>query len=165
MAPVLALLGKGDFASARACGASFAALWSNHREFMQERDALFVGYGEAGVTARFQAVRFPAFERWMRLTGAATEIAALDEFAAHCRYRRDHPRAPIAGEIVDFGSPLERDLQAAGVQIVPVRSDLFAEWRRAFAQLGLFETAPALSDYAALVIEACIESSGRRRFA
>ncbi len=160
-APVLAWLARADFARARqALGPS---LWNDYRDFVQERDALYVGFGEAGVSARFQSVPFDAFERWARLTGAAADLDGLDEFAAHWRWRKLNPRARVCGRIGAPGVPDRSILNKAGAQCIYVRSDVYMGWRRDYAAANLLAP-PGLDAYAAHVVECCIvpDASARR---
>lgn len=158
--PVLALLGARDFSRARLMPGF--ALWSNHREFTAERDALFVGYGAAGVTARRQRVPFEAFERWARLTGAPFDIDALDEFAAHWRWRADRPDAGVIGRFGAPGDPERNIIGTAGVQCLRIRPEVYVGWRDDFAKSRLLQP-PNLDDYAAHVVECCLSSPRRAR--
>ena len=156
--PVLAWLAPRDFARARRTpGFSF---WDSRREFLEERDALYVGYGVAGILAQRQFVPFEPFERWARLTGTPVDLDGLDEFAAHWRWRAAHPDAPTLGRLGAPGDPERNRVEAAGAQCVRIRPEVFVRWRDDFARLGLF-AAPSLDDYAAQVVEFCI-GSGRR---
>jgi hypothetical protein len=158
--PVLAWLGRRDFALAqRAPGFRF---WAHHDEFVCERDALYVGYGEAGVTARLQGVRFAAFESWARLTGAPIDVVGLDEFAAHWCYRVRHPHARVRGGFYAAGNPAPDIADADGGQRILVRRDVYTRWRDEFAQSTLFAP-PDLDTYAAHVVECCVASERRAR--
>src|SRR5579863_3854594 len=84
--PVLGWLDRRNFDRARRRAPCFSS-WSDHREFAAERDALYLGYASAGVSAQLQRVSFRNFERWSRLTGAPMDLDGLDEFAAHWRWR------------------------------------------------------------------------------
>ena len=156
---VLALLGKRDFAHAQARVPGFA-LWSNYEEFLHERDALFVGYGASGVTARIQRVPFEAFERWARLTGAPRDLDGLDEFAAHWRWRLGHGLSPVTGRFGSPGDPERNAVAAAGVQTIRVRPEIYVRWRDEYVRTGLFPP-PDIDVYAAHVVECCIVSALR----
>jgi hypothetical protein len=157
---VIALLSKRDFERARSYP-GFAG-WSGHSDFLSERDALFVGYGAAGVSARFQRVPFEAFESWSRLTGAPLDGDGLDEFAAHWRWRNKRPRAPVVGRIGAPGCP-ERNIVAAGdAQCVVILPQVYVRWRDDYAKSGLLD-APGLDAYAAHVVDCCLARSAATR--
>jgi hypothetical protein len=158
---VLGLLNRRDFASARQRAPGFSR-WGNHRDFVTERDALFVGYGECGVGARFQRVSFDAFERFGRLTGAPVDIDGLDEFAAHWRFRARHPDAPVIGRFGLPGDPERNIIAGANMQRVYIRPEVYVRWRDDFARNGLLK-APGLNAYAAYVVEFCLVSDFRSR--
>jgi hypothetical protein len=156
-APVLGWLTPRDFALARRTRGF--ALWANRREFLEERDALYVGYGAAGIMAHRQIVPFEAFGRWARLTGAPVNVDGLDEFAAHWRWRAAHRDAPTIGRFGAPGDPERHAVEAAGAQCLRIRPELFVRWRDDLLNLDLF-AAPSLDAYAAQVVEFCI-GSGR----
>jgi hypothetical protein len=160
--PVLAWLSPRDFVRARRT--SGFSRWSRHREFLQERDALFVGYGLAGISAHMQRVPFAAFERWSRLTGAPLDIDGIDEFAAHWRWRTGHPQAPVIGRFGAPGDPERHAVDAAGAQCVLIRPEVYVRWRDDYATLGLLAP-PGLDDYAMHVVECCVASRRSRRAA
>ncbi len=145
-------LPQRDFARARATP-GFSG-WANHREFSLERDALFLGYGAAGVTARLQRVSFSAFQRWARLTGAPINLDGLDEFAGHWLWRASHPDAPVIGRFGAPGDPERNAVDAAGAQCVIVRPEVYVRWRDDYAKSGLFPP-PDLDTYATQVVECC----------
>jgi hypothetical protein len=152
--PVIAWLTAHDFVRARKhCGFS---IWTDRREFSDERDALFLGYGYAGVTAFRQLVPFGAFERWTRLTGASCDVMGLDEFAAHWRWRSAHPAASIVGR---FRATSEEacNISAQGARSVRIRAEVFQQWSKDFVRLGLFAE-PNLDDYATHAISCCVTS-------
>jgi len=158
---VLGWLVRREFAQARLRSPGFS-LWSNHREFALEREALYWGYGSAGVAARFQRVPFDALERWSRLTGAPIDADGLDEFATHWNWRRTHPRRPICGR---FGAIVDREQNAAtdtGVQCVRVCREVYVGWCDDYAKSALFAP-PSLDSYAAQVVECCVLSARRAR--
>ncbi len=157
--PVLASLGRRDFAFAVAHAPGFA-LWSCFDEFQQERDALFLGYGVSGVTARVQRVPFEAFERWARLTGAPMDLNGLDEFAAHWRWRVGHPLAPVAGRFGAPGDPERNAVAAAGIQTIWIRPEIYVRWRDEYVRSGLFAP-PDVDVYAAHVVDCSIVSLRR----
>ena len=158
--PVIAWLCRRDFERARA--APGFSDWRNHREFFEERDALYLGYGFAGVTARLQRVPFDAFERWTRLTGTALEIDGLDEFAAHWSWRATHVDAPVIGRFGAPGDPERNAIAVAGAQCVCVRREVYVRWRDEFARSALLP-APNLDVYAAHVVDCCIPCRPRAR--
>ena len=158
--PVLGWFDSRDFARARRTpGFSF---WSRHRDFVAERDALFLGYDAAGVSALRQRVRFPALERWTRLTGAPLDIDGLDAFAAHLRFRVAHPFAPVVGRFGEPGDPERLHIDVAGAQCVLIRSETYCRWRREFASAAVLE-APDLDAYATLAVECCLSEPPRSR--
>ena len=159
---VLGWLGRRDFEHARRTEPRFS-LWNNYREFVSERDALYVGYDASGVTAQIQRVPFAAFERWVRLTGAPVDIDGLDEFAAHWRWRSLNTEAPSMGRFGVPGDPERNVVGAAGVQIVCLRPELFVRWRDEFARANLFPV-PSLDAYAAHIVEFCLFSERRERW-
>jgi hypothetical protein len=158
--PVLAWLCRRSFARARK--APGFSLWRSYREFVHERDALYVGFGAAGVTARLQRVPFDAFERWARLTGAQVNVDGLDEFARHWRWRVRHPDAPVCGRFGVPDDPERNAIDAAGAQCVRIRPEVFVRWRDDYAKANLFAP-PTLDDYATRVVECCFVSSRRAR--
>jgi hypothetical protein len=157
----LGWLDRCDFEEARKRAPSFAA-WSDHGEFVAERDLLYIGYGTAGVTADIQRVPFEAFERWSRLTGAPVDIDGLDEFAAHWRWRESHPDAPVIGRFGVADNPGRHPVAAANVQCVRIRPEVYVRWRDDFVNAGLF-AAPDLDAYAAYVVEFSLGSDARWR--
>ena len=159
--PVLGWFRKRDFDCARRSGAGFSH-WSTHREFVAERDALFLGYGSAGVTAHLQRVSFAAFQQWARLTGARFDVDGLDEFAAHWRWRARHPEAPVMGRFGFPGDPERNAVGAAGVQSLVIRPEVFVRWRDDFARTKLLAS-PSLDVYAAHVVELCLPADPRAR--
>ena len=159
--PVLARLNPRDFARARTLAPAFRA-WANYEEFLNERDALFLGYGAAGVTATLQMLALPAFERWSRLTGAPLDLDGLDEFAAHWRWRARHPDALVYGMFGVPRFPERHEVEAAGVQVVRVRPEFFVRWRDDYARTALLET-PDLDAYATHVVEDCLPCASRSR--
>jgi hypothetical protein len=160
-APVLAWLGPRDVARARSWGAAFS-FWDTYGDFVAERDGLFVGFGAAGVRARFRRVAFGAFAKWMRLTGAPATVNALDEFAAHCAFRADFPDAPVIGRLGVPGHPDHNAVSLAGAQCVRVRAAVYGQWRDEFARIGLFAP-PDLDTYATYVAECCMAARRRMR--
>jgi hypothetical protein len=159
VAPVLAWLGPRDVARARSWGEAFS-FWETYGDFIAERDGLFVGFGAAGVRARFRRVAFGAFAKWMRLTGAPATVDALDEFAAHCAFRADFPDAAVIGRLGVPGHPDRNAVSLAGAQCVRVRAAVYRQWRDEFARIGLFAP-PDLDTYATYVADCCV--AGRRR--
>ena len=158
--PVLALLGARDFSRAK-LKPGFS-LWSNHRDFTAERDALFIGYGAAGVSVRRQRVSFEAFERWSRLTGAPLDIGGLDEFAAHWRWRADHPEAATIGRLGSPGDPERNAVAAAGAQCLLIRPEVYVRWRDDYGKSRLLPP-PSVDDYATHVVDCCLPSGRRPR--
>jgi hypothetical protein len=156
---VLAWLSRREFARARLRSPGFAR-WSSHREFAQEREALSLAYGFAGVATQFQRVPFDAFERWARLTGAPLHVDGLDEFAAHWRWRADHPEAFVCGRFGAPGDPERNRVDAAGVQCVRILPEVYLRWRDDYASAAMFAP-PSLDAYAAHVVECCVWSSSR----
>ena len=154
--PVLAWLIRRDFARASLKMPGFA-LWSSYREFTDERDSLYLGYGYAGVAARRQRVSFEAFERWVRLTGAPGDIDGLDEFAAHCRWRADHPHALVVGRFWAPGDPERSIAGAGGIQSLPILPEVYLRWRDDYARGAPFPP-PNVDGYAAHVAECCLPS-------
>jgi hypothetical protein len=159
--PVLAWLDRRDFARARLASPAFS-IWVNHSEFAAERDALFVGYGAAGVTAKRQRVPFEAFRQWVRLIGAPFDIDGLDEFAAHWRWRVDHPAAAVMGRFGAPGDPERNAIDAGGTQCVRIRPEVYVRWRDDYERTQLL-SGPGLDDYAAHVVECCLASPRRAR--
>lgn len=159
--PVLARLNLRDFARAQTFSPAFRA-WGSYEDFLTERDALLLNYGAAGVTALVQTLPLTAFERWSRLTGASFDLDGLDEFAAHWRWRAHHPDAPVLGMFGVPQFPERHEVEAAGVQVVRVRPELFVRWRDDYAKAALLET-PGLDTYAAHVVEYCLPSGSRAR--
>jgi hypothetical protein len=160
--PVLAWLDRRDFARAREQEPGFS-IWGSHSEFRRERDALYLGYGAAGVRAHIQHVPFAAFEGWARLTGAPLDLDGLDEFAAHWRWRADNPQALICARFGEPGDPERNAIEADGAQCLRVRPENFVRWRDDFAKASLF-VPPSLDAYAAHVVECCILSKRRSRW-
>jgi hypothetical protein len=158
---VLGWLDRRNFEEAKRRAPAFAA-WSDYGEFVAERDLLNIGYGWAGVAAEIQRVSFQGFERWSRLTGASLDIDSLDEFAAHWRWRRAHPDAPVIGRFGAPDNPERHAVAAANVQCLRIRPEVFVRWRDDFANGGLF-AAPDLDCYAAHVVELCLSSESRAR--
>lgn len=156
---MLASLARRDFAHAQARAPGFA-LWRDFDEFLQERDALFLGYGVSGVTARVQRVPFDAFERWARLTGAPVDLNGLDEFAAHWRWRCGHPLAPVTGRFGAPGDPERNAVAAAGLQLICIRPEIYVRWRDEYVRSGLFAP-PDIDVYAAHVVDCSIVSARR----
>ena len=156
---VLASLSKSDFAHAHARAPGFA-LWSHFDEFLQERDALFLGYGASGVIARVQRVPFEAFERWARLTGAPMDLNGLDEFAAQWRWRVGHPLAPVIGRFGAPGDPERNAVAVAGIQMVWIRPEFYVRWRDEYVRTRLF-VPPDVDVYAAHVVDCSIVSVRR----
>jgi len=131
------------------------ARYAGYREFLDERDGVFLGYAAAGASPQWRRVPFKCFERWSRLTGAAVDIDGLDIFAEHWRWRTANPGAPTAGR---FGAPSAAEPcspAAAGVQILAIRREIFESWCDDFASSGLLPV-PTLDDYAAHVAERCL---------
>jgi hypothetical protein len=131
------------------------ARWRDYHEFLLERDALFIGFGAAGVSAKLQPVRFDAFERWSLLTGAPLDIDGLDAFATHWRWRARHPRAAVIGRLGGPGDPSEDVASADSAQIVLIRPEVFQRFQQGFAKSGLLP-APSLDVYATLAVECCM---------
>jgi hypothetical protein len=156
---VLGWLRRRDFDCARSAAPAFAQ-WRTHREFVAERDSLYLGYGCAGVAAQLQRVPFAAFQHWTRLTGAPVDIDGLDEFAAHWRWRAQHPEAPVTGRFGVPGDPERNAVGAAGVQCLRIRPEVFVRWRDDFSRTQLL-AAPSLDAYAAHVVEFCLLSDRR----
>ena len=154
--PVLAMLTRRDLERARLRAPAFAA-WRDHLDFVEEREAQFFGYGTAGATACFQPVPFSAFERWARLTGARTDVFGLDDFASHWRWRKANAGAPSRGRLAAPRPADDRSVQEAGIQLVDIFPDGFARWLKALSDTPSFDRWPTLDDYAALVIETCID--------
>lgn len=150
--PVIAWLTKSDFARARKYRGF--SIWADWREFRDERDALFLGYSWAGLTAVRQQVPFISFRRWTRLTGASFDIRGLDEFASHWRWRLAHPDASIIGRF-RVTDEQASDVGVHGAQCVPVCADLFRLLSDAFIRLDQF-LAPNLDDYAAHSLSCCL---------
>lgn len=159
--PVIAWLGRRDFLLARA--APGFSVWASHSDFLLERDALFIGYGAAGVTARRQHVSFAAFERWTRLTGSPADVDGLDEFAAHWRYRAENPDAGVIGRFGIPGDPERNIIAAAGVQCVRIRPEIYVRWRDDYVRVGLLPP-PDLDVYAAHVVDCCLPGSADARW-
>lgn len=160
-APVLAWLDRRDFARARRAAPGFS-LWGDHSEFVAERDALFLGYGDAGLTARRQRVPFEAFCRWVRLTGAPLDIDGLDEFAAHWRWRAEHPGAAVVGRFGAPGDPERNAVNAGDAQCLLIRPEIYVRWRDDYERTRLL-SGPDLDDYAAHVVDCCLPSPRRAR--
>ncbi len=158
---VLSWLDRADFCRARRQCPEFAR-WRSFREFVLERDAVYLGFGFAGVSAQRQRVPLDAFQRWSRLTGAPVDLDSLDAFAAHWRWRARHPGAPVMGRLGYPGDPDGDVASAAGAQIVLMRVDLFRRQQRDFEKLGVVP-APTLDAYATLVVECCLPSVKRAR--
>lgn len=158
---VLGLLSRRDFAWARQRAPGFAQ-WDNHRDFVAERDALYVGYGACGVGARYQRVPFGAFESFTRLTGAPVDVHGLDEFAAHWRFRAQRPNAQVSGRFGFPGDPERNVVGAADVQCVTIRPEVYVRWRDDFAKVKLLQ-APGVDLYAAYVVELCLLPEARSR--
>jgi hypothetical protein len=158
---VLGMLSQRDFRLARERYAAFSR-FGDYGDFATERDALFLGYGAAGVAAPFQHVPLDAFERWSRLTGARADIDSLDEFAKHWRWRALNPFAPVVAGAGAPGDP-ERDVASPfGAQLVPIRSKVFLQWRQDFVRSGLL-SAPSLDVYATHIVECCLPCARRAR--
>jgi hypothetical protein len=157
--PVFAWLDARDVERARRWGAAFS-IWASYDDFVAERDARFLGYGFAGVTARFFAVTFRNFEQWLRLTGATAEVEALDAFAAHCAFRADHPDAPIVGRFATCEPGEDAAVAVSGAQCVRVRPEIYARWRNSLATTGN-SASPDLDAYATQVIARCVSPDGR----
>ena len=136
--------------------------WSTHREFIEERDALYIGYGAAGVTAHSSTFHSRRFERWARLTGAPVDVDGLDEFAAHWRWRSQHREAPVCGRFGIPGDPEHNAVQVDGVQCVRIRPEVYVRWRDDYAKSKLFAP-PDLDAYATQVVECCIFAGRRMR--
>jgi len=154
--PVIGELTARDYARARKCGGF--SIWTNWREFREERDAQYFGLSLAGVTAIRQIVPLEAFERWTRLTGASCDVPGLDEFAAHWRWRSAHTSAPIVGCFRSVAEEV-REIAVQGAQRVPIRAELFRRWSDDFVRLDLFP-AQKLDDYATHAISCCMTSRG-----
>jgi hypothetical protein len=152
---VLAALRPRDFHRARVRSALLTP-WRDYKDFIEERNSQFFGYGTAGVTACFQLVPFAAFERWVRLTGARADLSGLDHFAAHWRWRKSHAGAPTRGR--SLARPLLEPsrVQEAGVQVVNIVSDGFARWLDAVAGAPSQDSSPSIDAFAGLVVETCI---------
>ena len=134
---VLGMLGPRDFRLARKRYAAFSR-FGDYRNFATERDAMFLGYGSAGVAAPFQPVPLAAFERWSRLTGARADIDSLDEFAKHWRWRAFNPTAPVVAGAGAPGNPERNVASGFGAQVVPIVSTIFLQFCEEFARSGLF---------------------------
>jgi hypothetical protein len=158
---VLGWLRRGDFDCARRGALGFSQ-FGGYRDFIAERDALLLGYASAGVTAYFQRVPIAAFESWVRLTGAPFDIDGLDEFAAHWRWRAQHPGAAVMGRFGVPGHPERNPIDAAGVQCLRIRPEIFVRWRDDYSRTQLL-AAPSLDVYAAHVVEFCLSSQRRAR--
>ena len=156
---MLASLAKRDFAYAQMRRPEFAQ-WFDFDEFLQERDALFLGYSFSGVTARVQRVPFEAFEHWVRLTGAPMDLNGLDEFAAHWRWRDKHDLAPVIGRFGAPGDPERNAVAAAGIQTVWIRPEIYVRWRDEYVRSALFAP-PDVDVYAAHVVDCAIVSVRR----
>lgn len=152
----LALLSRRDFREASQVSRSFSR-WETYQDFLDERDALSLGYASAGVATEWQAVSWDAFVRWSRLTGAPLDIDGLDEFAAHVRWRQTDGDAPARGRIVGEGARTLQSL-ASGARPIPIRLAVFEAWQAAFARLALLPV-PTLDDYAAQIAECCLAGS------
>ena len=148
---MLGWLDSSNFDLARSRSPCFSA-WSNHLEFVCERDALLIGYGFAGVTAKYHKVTFLEFERWSRLTGAPLSLLGLDEFAAHRHWRAMHPDAQVIGRFGVLDNPERNAVCAGAAQCIRIRPDLYVRWRDEFLKSRLFE-APSLDAYAAHIAE------------
>jgi hypothetical protein len=156
---VLGMLGPRDFRLARKRYAAFSR-FGDYRSFATERDAMFLGYGSAGVAAPFQYVPLDAFERWSRLTGARADIDCLDEFAKHWRWRALNAMAPVVAGVGAPGDPERNVATSFGAQIVPILSKVFLRWCEEFVRSGLLP-APSLDVYATHVVECCLTSDKR----
>jgi len=157
--PVFAWLEALDVARARRWSPAFSK-WESYDDFVAERDALFLGYGFAGVTARFYRIAFRNFEQWSRLTGATAELEALDAFAAHCAFRADHPDAPTIGRFAAPERSEDDAVAVAGAQCIRVRPDIYTRWRNGLTATGPL-AAPDLDAYATHVIACCVSPDGR----
>ncbi len=155
---VWATLGRRDFARARQTPGF--ARWTSYREFVQERDGLYMGYGLAGVLGALQPVSFDAFERWARLTGALIDIDGLDDFAGHWRWRAGHPDARARGRLRAPGDRERAVAETANEQCIRVLPEIYRRWRGAFANSDLF-VAPDLDAYATHVVECCFPPARR----
>jgi hypothetical protein len=158
---VLGWLDRADFCRARRECRGFAR-WRNYREFVIERDSVFLGFGMAGVVAQRQRVPFDSFLSWSRLTGAATDLDGLDVFAAHWRWRAGHSLNAVVGHLGDPGDPDDDVASTAGAQIVRILPDVFRRQQLEFEKLSLLP-APALNVYATLVVECCLPCVKRAR--
>ena len=157
--PVFAWLDARDVERARRSGAAFS-IWASYEDFVADRDVRFVGYGTAGVTARFFPVTFRNFEQWLQLTGAPAEVETLDAFAAHCAFRADHPDAPVIGRLAASEGQEDDAVVLSGAHCVRVRPEIFALWRESPAAAGDVAS-PDLDAYATQVIACCVSPDGR----
>ena len=94
----------------------------------------------------------------LSLTGASADLAGLDEFAAHWRWRRAHPQATVVGRFREDGATGVATAQ--GIQCVPIRAESYAIWRAEIVRLALF-AAPNLDDYATHAIACCMAARER----
>lgn len=156
----VAQISSRDFLAARRFCGFFG--WADFDDFCMEREFLALAYESAGASAPRQSVPFAAFLGWTRLTGAPLNVDGLDEFAAHWRYRADHPAARTRGAFGAPGQPERHAVERDGAQVVVVREEVFAQWRSEFAARAPFP-APDLDAYATQVVACCLASSSRAR--
>jgi hypothetical protein len=160
--PILAKLSRNDFDCARGRHPAFS-VWSNHADFVEEREAQVFGYGTAGATARVMLVPFADFDRWVRLTGARADLAGLDHFAAHRLWRYENPFSPSRGRLVAHEAADIRRVEQAGVQWIDIFADRYEKWRDAVSGALQLQGPPSVDVYAGLVIETCIGLAAERR--
>ena len=156
----IAELSKSDFALAQNFDGFSRGL--TFEEFETERESLVMSYHWAGVRAPRQRVPFAAFQAWRRLTGAPLDTDGLDEFAAHWRYRRARPAAPVLGRLGEPGKPEVHSVEAHRAQVVVISPALFARWCDSVLALSP-STGPDLNAYARHVVDCCLGNGAPAR--